>query len=615
MAAHRTGKVWGGKGVGWLSKREEEDATYENLGDGWPLFIALCRFWPDFLADILWDDEAPYDLALIQRAIMRVNARYRAVDVTGCRGLTKSFCNFLGKYEDSLLWPGIETDIFGPTTKQTAQIASKIYQQLEMCAPTLTGMLTVERQGEGVFVISTPYKSSVRVETFRGNSMHRVVAEETAQEDRRTEFDPETFKESVIPQVRLPYKVHGKHDPAFIRYSQHSITSAGRRQQYAYETRCRHLQEMRRGKSAFVMDVDVSAVLLCQMRDKEWLEMQKEEVGVSGMGRELWSIYSGNEKNPLIPEDAIDASRSLLAMEYRHCCAGVGCKYKPEDVIYVLGYDVSYRDSKQNAKCAIVVVKLTQQKNDPFRKDKYLKQVVWVEDWRPAETPTPAAQAQRVRSIFNRYCFEGSQTYIAVDAWQYGDGVLCNLMDDPGGGLSPLCCYEHREKTELEREFAAPCIYPIRAGGVGTTDPDSDMIRNAQMNFLNGNIRLLTWNVSEGVEEYRKLHRIRDDAGDYKISRPYRKTNELIQQIQNLRENPAGNGVAEKRISNHIQRDSWSALKYALRVAQILERSNLQRRQVKNPWKSEFKKLGKAVTKLPETARMRGVGRVGGRRF
>ena len=51
-------------------------------------------------------------------------------------------------------------------------------------------------------------------------------------------------------------------------------------------------------------------------------------------------------------------------------------------------------------------------------------------------------------------------------------------------------------------------------------------------------------------------------------------------QIQNLK---VINGV-EKRISQHIQRDSWSALKYALRVAQRLEWKNLVKKQVKSDY-------------------------------
>jgi hypothetical protein len=270
-------------------------------------------------------------------------------------------------------------------------------------------------------------------------------------------------------------------------------------------------------------------------------------------------------------------------MEEHHCCKDRDNKLKPEDVIYIVAYDVSYRDAKANAKCACAVIKCTKQ-DDYYHRDKYLKQLVWLEDWTPAETPTPIAQAQRLRRVWNRFCVDGSQTYIVIDARAYGDGVLTALMDQPIGGGVPLCCYKHVDYTALELDGAIPVIYPIKAGGVGTTDPDSDMVLNAELQFEHSNVQLLTGNMNEGVEAYKKYHRIKDDSMNYKIAAPYKKTNELIGQIQNLREEPSGQGIRERRISQHIQRDSWSALKYALRFAQILERANLAPKRNTSDW-------------------------------
>ena len=110
------------------------------------------------------------------------------------------------------------------------------------------------------------------------------------------------------------------------------------------------------------------------------------------------------------------------------------------------------------------------------------------------------------------------------------------------------------------------------------------MVLNAELQFEHTNVQLLTGNLYEGVEAYKKYHRIKDDSMNYKISMPYKKTNELVGQIQNLREEPSGAGIKERRISQHIQRDSWSALKYGLRFAQILERVNLQQKPNRSDW-------------------------------
>ncbi len=607
-----TGRVWR-KDTGWIKKQVEAEASYDNLGDGWILLIALFRLFPDFLADALWNDEADFKLSMIQRVFLRINARYQYVDITACRGATKSFCTNLGKYEEMVLFPGIVSAIVGPSFKQSAKIASQIYKQIANNAPALTQMIQVQADSVDRFAVATEYGSKMSVEAFRGNTIFDATAEESAQEEAPP-FDADQYKEVVIPAIRGEYRIEGRRSPAYVRYKQHSITSAGRRQQYAYETRHNHRQLMARGDSAFIIDVPYGVLLLEKMRPVAWAENIKNELTPMQWMREMESIYSGSDKNPIIRDEVLTESRSLLLMEEHHCCKDRDNRLKAEDVIYIVGYDVSYRDAKGNAKCASAVVKCTKQ-DDYYHRDKYLKQLVWLEDWTPADTPTPKAQAQRLRRIWDRFCFEGSQTYIAIDAWQYGDGVLTALMGEPIGGARPLCTYKHIEKTELELPNAIPVIYPIRAGGVGVRDPDSDNVLNAELQFEHGNVQLLTGNMNEGVEAYKKYHRIKDDSLNYKIAVPYKKTNELIQQIQNLREEPSGQGIREKRISQHIQRDSWSALKYALRFAQILERVNLQPNKKKNEW-TEFFKHG-FNNKAPNAGamKMRGVGRISGRRF
>lgn len=604
--------VFTGQQTGWVRKRQFADAEYDNFGDGLPYLIALFRFFPDFLLDLFHSENADFDLSFIQRVFLRINANYDSVDITACRGATKSYCRQAGGYTDGLMWPGETTAVAGPSLKQTAKIASDIHKQLENNYPGLTALYTVESDGADRFVVSTSYGSRISIDNKRGSTVYRTTAEETAQEEPPP-FDAENYAKVVIPAVRGEYRVNGLQSPAYHYFRKDSITSAGRRQQYAYETRKGHRRMMARGESAYVIDVPYDVILLEQMRPIAWAESIRNELTAAQWMREMESLYSGSDKNPIIRDEVLTESRSLLLMEEHHCCKDRDNKLKPEDVIYIVAYDVSYRDAKANAKCACAVVKCTKQ-DDYYHRDKYLKQLVWLEDWSPAETPTPIAQAQRLRRIWNRFCFDNSQTYIVIDANSYGDGVLTSLMDQPVGGGVPLCTWQHRYYSELELVGAIPVIYPVKAGGLGTTDPDSDMVLNAELQFEHSNVQLLTGNTNDGVEAYKKYHRIKDDSMNYKIARPYLKTNELIGQIQNLREEPSGQGIREKRISQRIQRDSWSALKYALRFAQILERINLQPKHNHSDYEEllkDFRKMGVVVA--PNAGGGRITGRRGGR--
>lgn len=519
---------------------------------------------------------------------MRAFARYQFVDITGCRSLTKTNTKMKQKLTWNILWPGTKSSYYGPSYKQQAELAKNAFTEIQEDYPGLARHYVVENASKDAFGISTKFGSTLTINAIRGKNIHDVTAEEYAQEEAPA-FDHDEYTTVVLYAVRLLHMVKGERDKTYIPYQQHSITSAGRKQNHSYETRCNHLRMMMQGKSAFVMDVPWHIVVLSQMRPYDWALQRRAESTPDKWMREMESRYTGTDENPIVRDEVLTECRSLMLMEEHHCCKDRDCKLGPNDVIYVLGYDVSYEDNKKNAKCALVVVKLTKQK-EWLKRDKYLKQVVYVDDWAPR---TGMAQAKRLKQIWYRFCIEGgAPTYIAIDGWQYGKSVIEALMMDLDDGLDPLCIINHECYTELERENALPVIYPIKAGGTGVTDPDSEMIRNAEIQFENRNVQLLTNNRNAGIEAYKKYHRIKEDNLDFQIDKPYRKTRELVGQIQNLKKVPSGAGTGEKRISKSIQRDSWSALKYALRLAQKLERQNLVKTQRKSDWDELLKMYG-----------------------
>lgn len=608
-------------GVGWKEKSKTLTRDYSEYGesDSWALLISWFRWYPDRMLDIFRSDDAKYDTELVQRMLLRAFARYQFVTITGSRGMTKTTCVTQYHICQNILWPGTKTSYYGPSYKQQAELAKVAFHDVENDYPALTEHYNVEAESKDTWSISTKFGSNVSINAIRGKNIHDVTAEEFAQSDGfGNSFDFDEYTTVVLYAVRLLHMVQGERDRTYIPYKQRAITSAGSKQNHAFETRCNHLRMMRQGKSAFVMDIPWTVVVLSQMRPYEWAMQRKAESTPDKWMREMESRYSGTAENPIVTDEVLTDCQKLAVMEDRHCCKMAKCRLAPEDVIYVIGYDVSYAEGKKNAKCAAVVLKLTRQR-EFLKKDKYLKQVVYVDDWPPPANST--LQARKLKQLWYRYCFEGSETYIAIDAWQYGSAVLADLMLDLGDGLAPLCIYEHDSLVEMEHEGAIPVIYPIKAGGVGLTDPDSEMVRNAELQFDNGNVELLYTNQNEGVEAYKRAHSIRDDYMDHTIAIPYRKTRELVAQIQNLKKVPSGAGISERRISKKIQRDSWSALKYALRFAQRLERKNLQKEQRRSDWDAELDRYrsggtGGRILSMPDGKRGRmAVRRTGGRVF
>ena len=518
--------------------------------------------------------------------MLRAYARYTDVAITGTRGMTKTYTKMISEMLNGIAWPGTQVLYTGPSLKQLASIGGKTFHAIEHDYAALAKHWRVTAESKDDFKIETDYGSAFYIGEKRGDNIHAATAEEFAQEENPP-FDFDEYTTIVLPAVRLRHNVNGEPDPNFVAYKNHSITSAGRKQNHAYQVRCEVMKEMARGESAFTMDVPWQCVVLQQMRPYSWAQKLKTKLTPERWMREMESRYTGADSNPIVRDEVLTESRKLMVAENRHCGYDVGNKLNPKDVIYIVGYDVSYADDKKNAKCACVVLKCTRQ-TDWLKRDRYLKQLVYVDVWNP---PTKSMmQAQRVKDVWSRFCYDGgAATYLAIDAWQYGTSVVENLMMDLGDGLAPLCVRNHASFTELEQDNAIPCLYPIKAGGAGVTDPDAEMVRYAELQFENRNVELLCGNVNEGVEAYKKYHRIKDDYMDAQIAEPYLKTRELAGQIQNLKKVPSGNAMREERISKHIQRDIWSALKYALRVAQILEREELAKAvRRKSDWDEEL---------------------------
>ena len=369
-------------------------------------------------------------------------------------------------------------------------------------------------------------------------------------------------------------------DPFFPQFQKQYITSAGNQQNASFQYRNDTYREMLEGKNSVCLDIPWVVPVLSGIRRAEYYSDLRSKQTPEAQLRELESIWTGTSENPVIRDSTLTESKLLACMEARHC--------GDPSVRYVIGYDVSYADGVNNAKCATAVVKLERQSGE-FKQDRFLKSLVYVKDEPPKDH---IQQAKNLKSIWYRFCLEGGAgTFIAIDSWQYGTAVVQALHSDLGDGLPPLCCVNH-DFPELEQKGALPVIYPIKAvGGVGNTihDNDGDMIRYAELEFEHRNVQLLVANLYEGIRAYKIKHHIKDDSLDPTIAIPYIKTRELCGQIANLQKKTTGMNLAEKRISTHINRDMWSAFKYALRFAQLLEKSELMGNQKKeSEWARYF---------------------------
>lgn len=607
------GKTYSKSQHKWVDTDKERKQNYDAYNaDACALLVSYWRWYPDKFLDLIESENSDYSLELIQRVNLRAFCRYQNVFVTGSRGTTKTYAVFLSDLVKGVLWPGIQQAYYGPSLKQTADICAKTWKQIEKNYPMLADMWNVVSMSSDRFVLETKFGSRISITAMRGDNIHCVTAEEAAQEETGQQFDYDQFEAVVTPAVRLLRMVGKKPDRNFPQNQFQYITSAGSQQNRAFEKRLSAYKEMREGKSAFAIDIPSAVSVVSGIRTISWLRKLKGDLTPDKYLREAESIWTGTSENPILKDLTLTQSKTLTMMEYSHCG-------NPKS-IYVIGNDNSYRDGGNNAKCAYAVFRCDPK--DGIEAGTFDKKLVYVQDNPPPKEALE--QARQLKAFWLRYTMKNAEpAYIAIDARAYGTSVIEFLHKDLQDGLPPLCCMNH-DYAELELPGALPVIYPIIATGgfnEGVHDSDAAMIEYAEREWEHGNVQMLISNIQEGLKAYKLFHKIKTDEMDVAISYPYLKTRELCGQIGNLKKRMSGFGFTEERISKSIQRDMWSATKYALRVVKILEdRYKAIYAQGENPWSKWSESVihgmmnNTPVYGTRTVARVKGrcVGRIGG---
>lgn len=549
----------------WVKNKKETAFDYDKINKkSWALLISFFRFYPDALLDLLRAKDAQYGLELLQRIFFRIQARYQTTYITGARGATKTFTEIGSKMIDGTLYPRDTCRYYAPAQKQSAKLASKAYADLAQCYPLLASWWNVKNDRSDMFYMVTPYGSEFAMYAPRGDSFSSLVGEEIAQEGEDG-FDFDKFEADVKKGHRNERLVNGKPDRTRIQLKQNYISNASSRTNKAFSVyRAAALEAMLYGEKyeGFCMDVSWKSVLLCNLRSIAYYKKEKRTTLPEVWEREMEVKYGSSEENPIIPDETLAKCRTLTCMEDRHC--------GDEKAIYVVCYDVADEDGKNNAKCGLLVWKLTEF-TTVTKRDKYKAQEVYADSFPPPKTYYQ--HFVNLKQVWHKYCMDGGETtYLVIDAQGgHGKAIIEEFMKPTTDGSRPLCSINHDYQPEMEQPNALPVIYAMKAGTKGTADPEGDMIDYAQNEFEQGNIELLIPRILDGVEQYKLRHGIKDNFLDGKIAHPYKKTEELVGQIKNLRKSTSGTTIKEVRKNPRIPRDIWSAGKYGLRIKQKLE--------------------------------------------
>ena len=563
------------------ASKEREGINYDEFATPeWALILSFFRWYPDILEDICRGENAEFSNSLINRVMKRYMARYQETFTTGSRGIGKTTTVVADKCDKGILWPGEITGYYAPVMAQAAPLASKAYATYQRNVPILADHWIKNNDGRDRFKTTTPHGSQFIMDIDRGLDTSGVVAEECAQEDRNP-FNWDDFNQIVLGTNRLAYKVNGRSDPSHVDSQIHYITSATRRENEAYSVYINLRKAMQEGENAYAVSMPWQVPVLARMKSVSYYRMLRKKLTSEQFMRECEAKWTGSIENPIIRDDILVASRKLKVMEDKHC--------GDPECFYIIGYDVSSRDVMNNALTAMAVVKCERQYHGDLM-DEYKKSLVYVEDRKPPKTAREHAAI--IKRRWRDYCIEeGRPAFVVVDARSYGLSVIEHLHEDLGDGIPPFRTMNNDLTfAELVKPDAIPCLYALQASGTSGADPNSVMLDYIEREFERGNLRLLTSNLYEGLQAYKLKHEIKDDIRDPEIQAPYGATNRLARQIGNLQKKYGTVGWTEQQINKNIQKDMWSALLYACRIAQRLEKSELY---AQNRRKSEWEELAK----------------------
>lgn len=281
--------------------------------------------------------------------------------------------------------------------------------------------------------------------------------------------------------------------------------------------------------------------------------------------REYQSIWTGSSSDSLVSDEKLNKCRNVGVAEWEHC--------GDNNVIYCLAYDVSRNEGDENALSCLIPIKLTP-KND----GNYVKEIVNVFSM---EGQHDTWQAKFLKQKVKEY----KARILVIDANGLGSGVVDQLVLDLNDGNPPYKVVNDEKGAwkKYESDNGIPMVFALKSQNKDTKN--SDMINNLMQVFNKLDIGLLKTS-NEGIKDLEKKikHKIKDSEELAICEIPYLLTDNLCEEIMNLKYKQNGNETKIERVSRAIQKDKFSSLLYGLYWVYLEEKKNKITKSNKTNW-------------------------------
>lgn len=545
---------------------ENMTEAFSGSKEKWRELLSYYRAYPDRFIDACKDPDSKISLYFYQRVYLRIIFRYRKVFLTATRGTSKSYLQNMAFILLCIMYPGIKLFSCARIKEQAAKISQECINDIFDHYPLLRNEVKIFQENKDytrlVFFNGSRYDVVQIQDSTRGGRRHGGCIEEIGSE----KFDGDLLHSVVIPlMANNRIAKNGKVDPNEIHKREVYITTACKQQQFAYQKLQEVYKEMLDGKSAFATGNSYEMPCMYNQLDIDFVEDLRDSptYSLADFMREYQSIYTGSSSDALVSDEKLQKARCVGVAEFEHC--------GDPHVEYCLAYDVSRNEGDENALSCLVAIKLTPKDNGD-----YIKEVVNIFS-REGEHSLLQAKflKEKVRAFKPRI--------LVVDANGLGVGVVDQLVLDLNDGNPPYGVVNDPDYDKYKLPDSIPILYALKSQNKETRN--SDMINHFMQVFAKMDCGLLKTS-HEGIKDVEKKIRRKikdsDELSNYEV--PYLLTNNLCEEISNLKYKQAGNDTQIERVSRMIPKDKFSALMYGLYWIYMQERKNKESKKRSRNW-------------------------------
>lgn len=530
----------------------------------WRELCSYFREYPDKFLDYISPPNPKISLYFYQRIYLRIMMRYRKVFITATRGTSKSYLQNLSFILRCIFYPRTKLFVTCVGKEQAAKISQDciddIFEHFPLLKNEVKTFIRSKDYTKLVFYNGSRYDVVQMRDSTRGGRRNGGAVEEIC--DKK--FDGDMLNSVVIPLMANDrIAVCGKVDPNENHKSELYITTASNQQHFAYQKLMEVYNDQLNGKSAFCIGNSYELPCMFGQLDIDFVEDLKESptYAITDFMREYESIYTGSNSDNLVSEEKLNKARVVKCAEWKHC--------GDDNVDYVLAYDVAREEGNENALSALVVIKLT-----PRSDGTYIKEIVNIFSM---EGTHETIQAKFLKQKVNEF----KPKVLVIDANGLGTGVVGQLVLRLDDGNPPYSVVNNDKYDAYKQPDSVPLVYALKAQEKETKN--SDMINRFMVMMNKMDVGILC-NFSVGLKEIEKKEKrkIKDSEEIANMQIPYILTDNMVEQIMNLRYKQKGTNTEVERISTRIQKDMYSALLYGLFWVYLEERKNMERKRKSN---------------------------------